>query len=51
MFKPDLHPHGQTIEFKFILARPPDDDWRFELDKEKYVVRRISWQQLHLTDA
>ena len=37
-FKPDLQPEGYRIEYKFILGKPPDDDWRYMLEQEKSVV-------------
>jgi len=42
IFKPDLNPVGHTIAFKFIVAKPSDDDWRYELEKENELYDDIA---------
>jgi hypothetical protein len=43
IFEPDLHPEGYRIDYKFIVGRPPDDDWRYLLDNEQSVSSPSPW--------
>lgn len=47
LFKPDLPPardgRPPLIDVAFVAARPPNDDWRYVLEKEKARYGDIEW--------